>query len=298
MWDVGCSAQNELMSIRILHLSDTHLLAGNRLHYDRIDTTAALRQVLSRLDHLRELDYVVCSGDVSEDGSRESYAKARDILVPWAQTRGAKTLFAMGNHDVRDEFAEVLADGRFPDGEPPRGPALFSTRLHKGFRTIVLDTVVPGKGYGALGESQLADLRDELRNEAPLGTAIVMHHPPIAAQTQLLQGLALQNPDAFFDAIRGRDVRVVLAGHYHYPLLEYVDGIPVIVAGAVTNRARPLDDPAEEIMEYGSSMTLVTLSSRGIRVVPHDLHDSRSGERAFHLDAQQVDEILRVAGPR
>ena len=72
--------------MRILHLTDTHLYGDPAArHYDRIDTAAALRGLLARLDGLADIDAVVHTGDASEDGSAESYRLLHEILDPFAE---------------------------------------------------------------------------------------------------------------------------------------------------------------------------------------------------------------------
>src|SRR5512133_296719 len=88
-------------ALRILHLSDSHLFGDDTLQYDRVDTLAALRRVLERAGVLDRADVVVLSGDLSNDGSAESYRRLRALVEPWAAARGAVVVYAMGNHDLR-----------------------------------------------------------------------------------------------------------------------------------------------------------------------------------------------------
>ncbi|WP_392675941.1 metallophosphoesterase family protein [Streptomyces sp. LN785] len=67
--------------MRILHLSDSHLDRSGSPDADGADGTAALRRLLAELGHLRDLGAVVVTGDVADDGSREAYARARELLA-------------------------------------------------------------------------------------------------------------------------------------------------------------------------------------------------------------------------
>ncbi len=280
---------------RILHLSDTHLLADGALHYDLVDTTANLRRVLERAAGVGALDLVIVTGDCSEDGSRDSYAALRAIVEPWAEQRGARAVFVMGNHDLPEGFGAELGDGA--GGAAPAGPIDAVVRFG-GLRLIVLDSSVAGAGYGRLEPGQLARLRDELAAPAPDGTVIALHHPPVPAATELLQGLALQQPAALAEAVRGSDVRLILAGHYHHPLVATLAGVPVVVSTAVTNLADVLGDPGVEQASFSSGGTLVELDDQqGLRVLPFHVPVPREGEAVFRLDAQRVAQIIEAAGP-
>lgn len=98
--------------MRLLHLSDTHLDRSGGPDADGADGTAALRHLLAELGHLHDLDAVVVTGDVADDGSREAYARARGLLSDYAGRRGADIFYTTGNHDDRaadeDEMREVI----------------------------------------------------------------------------------------------------------------------------------------------------------------------------------------------
>ncbi|WP_406172389.1 metallophosphoesterase [Streptomyces canus] len=67
--------------MKIRHLSDTHLDRAGGPDADGTDSTAALRRMLADLVHLRDLDALVVTGDVADDGSREGYAQERGASV-------------------------------------------------------------------------------------------------------------------------------------------------------------------------------------------------------------------------
>ncbi len=87
--------------MQILHLSDTHRDPSGGPDTDGADGTAALRRLPAELDHLHDLDAIVVTGDVADDGSREAYERARGMLSECAGRRGARVFFTTGNHDER-----------------------------------------------------------------------------------------------------------------------------------------------------------------------------------------------------
>ena len=96
-------------TLRILHLSDTHLYGDGSLHYGIVDTLAGLDRVLARAATLTESAVVVVSGDLSDDGTAASYRILKSTLEPWAAQRGAAVVYAMGNHDLPDAFENMGA---------------------------------------------------------------------------------------------------------------------------------------------------------------------------------------------
>jgi len=132
------------------------------------------------------------------------------------------------------------------------------TTMVDGLRIISLDTSVPGYHHGELDEASLAWLGGELREAAPEGTILAMHHAPIATPLALMDVLELQGQGALADVVRGRDVRMILGGHLHYATSGTFAGIPVSVAGA-TAYTMDLSAPPGELVgiDGGRSFTLV-----------------------------------------
>ena len=101
-------------ALRIVHLSDAHLLADGALHQGVVDTAEALDLVLAEAARVEGVRLLVGSGDLSDDGTRASYRHLRERTDAWARAAGAEVVLVPGNHDVREGFAEVLG------GDPAR----------------------------------------------------------------------------------------------------------------------------------------------------------------------------------
>ncbi|GAB7192020.1 metallophosphoesterase [Kineococcus sp. NUM-3379] len=281
-----------MTSARLLHLSDTHLLGGGALHQGLVDTTAVLRHVLAGLAGVGDLDAVVVSGDVSDDGSAQSYAAARDLVGGFAAGRGAAVVWAVGNHDVRGPFAEVLL-GR---AAAPAGEPLDTVHDVAGLRLVALDSSVPGRGYGELRPGQLGRLREVLAQPAPRGTVVVVHHPPLPAPTVLHEALRLQEPGALLEVLAGTDVRAVLSGHYHHPYVATAGELALVVAPGVANRTDVLVAHGRERAVRGSGACLVELGPDGVRATVLSVPAPGDGEELFVLDEELVAAIAAEAG--
>ena len=248
--------------MRILHLTDTHLFADPAArHYDRIDTAAALERVLERLADIaadRPVDLVLHTGDASEDASEDSYRRLHAMLDPVAAAFGAELLVVMGNHDSSAAYAAVAGPG--DHGGPWQDRARM---LANAWRAVVLDSSVPGAGYGRLDAAQLAWLREVLAEPSEHGTVLAIHHPPLTAATPLLRALDLQDRDALTDAIVGTDVRLICSGHYHHPMTGALAAVPVHVAPGVTNVMDPLCGGGREQARALSGASVIDLSDTG-----------------------------------
>ena len=166
----------------ILHLSDTHLLAGPDPLYGAVDSRAKLISLFERLAEAeRKPQAIVFTGDLTDKGEPEAYDELRSIVEPAAEHMGAKVIWVMGNHDKREHFKERLLD-EAPDMAP-------MDRVYEvnGLRIVTLDSTVPGYHHGELSDSQLSWLRSVLRTPAPEGTILALHHPPVPS----VQGLTV-----------------------------------------------------------------------------------------------------------
>lgn len=289
--------------ITILHLSDTHLFGDDSRHYGVVDTEAALSRSLGQFSGIAELDLLVLSGDLSDDGSPRSYDKLRSIVEPWAAQRRARVIYAMGNHDLRTSFRKVLGDGHGATASPGAadpgstlaGPVDGVSTVGP-WRIVTIDSSVPGAGYGELDDGQLNRLAEVLATPAEAGTVLVIHHPPAPAFTALLQALELYNPEDLLEVVRGSDVRVILSGHYHHPLRQTFAGIPVIVTPGVANAADVLAPEGTERATIGSGGTLVTVTADDVRSSVLRAYGPEDGRQLFHLDRETVAQFVREAG--
>jgi 3',5'-cyclic-AMP phosphodiesterase len=292
--------------MRMLHLSDTHIRRTDGPNPVGVDPRASLGQMLDGCREVRHLDVIVVTGDVADDGSREAYEHIRDVIGDFARERHIPVMFAIGNHDERRAFAEVLGNGHFDaaGGEPDQASALTGSdervamSLVSGYRIITLDSLVPGKIYGWLSRGQLDWLRETLAEPAPNGTVLALHHPPIALDVEVQQLLGLGNGTDLAEAIRGTDVQLVLCGHFHLQLSGYLAGVPVWVTPGVVNRTDLTATPGTERVVKGASATVVDLGGPTSPLL-HLLHarDPQAGETVYEYGAEELSALLARSAP-
>lgn len=258
----------------IVHLSDTHLMAGNAPLGGRYDTAANLAATLSAVERTGiRPDALVFTGDLTDLGEPEAYAMLRDAVEPFAARLGAPLVWVAGNHDERPALRAGLL-GASPTEEPVTGVWDLG-----GLRLIALDSSVPGWHHGDLDEAQLAWLRETLATPAPLGTILALHHPPLPSHLPLFDILELRHQDALADVVAGTDVRAILAGHLHYSMSGTFAGVPVSVAAA-TCYTMNLQRPATAVngMDAGQSFQLVHVYDEVITATVVPVVEADTGE--------------------
>lgn len=274
----------------ILHLSDTHLLAGPDPLYGAVDSRAKLISLFERLAEAeRKPEAIVFTGDLTDKGEPEAYDELRSIVEPAAEQMGAKVIWVMGNHDKRQHFKERLLD-EAPDMAP-------MDRVYEvnGLRIVTLDSTVPGYHHGELSDSQLSWLRSVLRNPAPEGTILALHHPPVPSVQDLTVLVELRHQRDLAAALEGSDVRAVIAGHLHYSTFTTFAGIPVSVASA-TCYTQDLATPGTRGQDAAQGFNMIHVYEDSVvhSVVP--LEESETvGER---VDEAETRRRLEAAGRR
>lgn len=165
---------------------------------------------------------ILLTGDLSEDGSEASYRRIAAATAP-VVARGARRIVVPGNHDDVDALRRELLDGGAVDRVVDLG----------GARVVALDSTVPGAHHGALTDEQLDWLTAVLRDPAPSGSVVVLHHPPLPFADPVLDGLGLREPGRLAAALAGSDVRLVVCGHAHQLTAGTLAGVPVWCAPAL-----------------------------------------------------------------
>ncbi len=250
----------------LLHLSDTHLLAGDSHLYGSVDGAAHLAQLFAEVEASGgRPDAIILTGDLADHGEPGAYDRLRNIVEPAAERLGSRVIWVMGNHDDRAAFRANLLD------ELPTTNPIDHVYNVSGLRVITLDTTVPGHHHGEVSDQQLLWLTEQLSVPAPDGTILAMHHPPVPSMLDLAVSVELRDQAGLARVLRGTDVRSILGGHLHYSSTAMFAGIPVSVASATC---------------YTQDLNVPVGGTRG-----------RDGARAFNLVHVYRDTVLHSVVP-
>lgn len=224
----------------VIHVSDPHFLADGVPLGGRYDVESTFARTLDAIRSVHPNPAaIVITGDLADLGEPDAYRRLRAAVEPVAAALGTVVIWVAGNHDERPALRAGLLD-QAPSEEPITGVWDLD-----GLRVIALDTSVPGWHHGDLDDGQLGWLADQLREPAPHGTLLAMHHPPLPSHLPLFDILELRHQNELAEVIRGSDVRGILAGHLHYSSHGMFAGVPVSVSSATCytmNVARPAPD--------------------------------------------------------
>ena len=197
---------------RFLHLTDLHAVEKGAHASGVLDTRAILTAAIDRLIDMRAaldpLDAVLVSGDISDDGSADSYAFAKAEL-----DRLELPLYVVpGNHDAREAFRAAFAS---QSGMPPFGPIDWAIPIN-GALVVGLDTLIEGQGGGRLQDQSLALLRNALETAGAGPVIVMLHHPPLTTGIRFMDAIGLENTDALQTTLSAAQCDVdLIAGHVH-----------------------------------------------------------------------------------
>lgn len=221
----------------VAQLTDSHLKAGGRPAYGRVDTADFLRRAVARLNaFVPAIDAVIFSGDLADAGTPAEYAAVLDIL----SALRAPVFAVPGNHDRREALAAA-----FPRGAVAGQP--FRACVEEGgpLRLIGLDSSVAGAPHGEIGAAQLAWL-DAVLAARPHHPALVFaHHPPLVSGIRHMDVQNLRDGDALLRLLaRHPQVRHLACGHLHRAIETQMHGVAVSVAPSPAHAVALDFDPA------------------------------------------------------
>ena len=226
----------------LAHLSDPHLsplpvasfleLAGKRLtgwlNWQRTRRNVHDRAVLNALvaDMQAQMpDHIAVTGDIANIGLAAEYANGRAWLDSVGATRDVS--FIPGNHDIYVSGCAEMAERAWGANMRGDGNESFPYVRKRGPLALigVSSGVVtaPFMATGEVGAAQLEKLGarlDALRAEG-LFRAVTIHHPPVS---QSPHHKRLIDADAFMAVIAAHGAELVLHGHDHLTMLNWLEG--------------------------------------------------------------------------
>lgn len=258
--------------MKIIQITDTHLVPPGQMVHGTNPERQLRRVVEDILSRHADLDLLVLTGDLCNDGQPEAYALLHDILSPVA----APVRLLLGNHDRRDSFAAA-----FPDH--PRDPAGYiQSWIDSEFgRLLFLDSHQAGMTGGIYGPDRMMWLDDALAGAGDLPVTVFVHHPPVHDGIAHFTHIGLHDDGALLRRLAAHPggVRHIVFGHIHIPLTGVsAEGIAFSSGQACAHRF---------ITEIDAPDPFWTTGNPCYRVLMLDRH----GFRAYGAEAGQIPTV-------
>lgn len=194
-------------TLSVLQLTDLHLFAKEGTCLLGIDTMQSFCAVVNKIKELnRFFDFIIVTGDISQDYSAESYQLFSELISPLK----GHIFFLPGNHDD--------------------GPLMYRMLGHYGINTnkhivsgnwqfILLNSEVYGVAHGWLQREELDFMQECIYQYPDLYTVICVHHLPRLVGSRWLDTQTMHNQDEFNSIIHRlnhtKKIKLVLSGHVH-----------------------------------------------------------------------------------
>ena len=214
--------------IRVIQITDTHILPADHRQFKGMDTALTLAQVIAAINaDVDRPDLILATGDLVHDPLPEVYERLRCIL----QQANYPVFCLPGNHDQPELMHSMLNGGR-----------LSTARLVVcgAWQLLLLNTMVPGSERGYLSEVELRFLKEQLQHNTHQHSVIALHHPPVDVGSPWMDAMKISNGEEFLAIIRRMpQVRCVLWGHVHQEFRSQLEQIQLIGTPSTCMQFKP-----------------------------------------------------------
>ncbi|MBL4606466.1 MAG: 3',5'-cyclic-AMP phosphodiesterase [Pseudomonadales bacterium] len=219
--------------IKVAQVSDPHLFGSVDGKLLGLNTDESLRSVVELVKAEQpDLDIVLATGDISQDGSEASYNRFESII----STLQSPSYWLHGNHDNDVAILQVLS------GNERLSPCVISAG--KSWRIIMLNSSVKDEVGGRLADSELEFLREKLEEYNDKHVIVALHHHPVKMGSTWLDEQIVTNADDFLGILsKHKQVKVLMWGHVHQVMdTTNEDGLRLLSAPSTCVQFKPGQD--------------------------------------------------------
>ena len=194
------------VTFRFAQLTDMHLNCNNP------SPTEYLLKSIAQINATDSIDFVLVTGDLTEEGDRKTLEKVKDCL----NLLKAPVYVALGNHETTwsnsgcTAFSEIFGGERFEF-------------IHKGILFLGFNSgPLMRMAFGHVSPQDISWMKREIEHYGAGKPVILVTHYP------MLDG-DVDNWYDVTDAVRPYNIRLFIGGHYHRMNNSFYDGIPGVL---------------------------------------------------------------------
>lgn len=219
--------------MKVMHISDLHVEPVGKLAYVKANTSRRLIEVGEWLRaHEHEYDVIIVTGDLSCDGNTDAYHLIKAVFSSLSRP----AFMVPGNHDRRKPLLDNLS--QFCPNYFREDNLSFAVDMGE-YRLFMLDTLQPGKHWGAVPEDVLEWLKAKL-DEKDTPALVCSHHTPVKPGMGYMDE-PFGNSDKLLEILRGRENVRMCTGHLHRPVATLAKGNTMVVTAPSVSLQMLLD---------------------------------------------------------
>ncbi|MEO6185096.1 MAG: 3',5'-cyclic-AMP phosphodiesterase [Steroidobacteraceae bacterium] len=217
-------------TINLVQFTDQHLFGDPTRALRGVVTLPALRATLSAArSDIGNSEAILATGDLVNDD-----AGGYELFRTEFAALGKPVLCIPGNHDDVPAMRAALSEPPFQLG------GVYDAG---NWRTILLDSTIPGETGGALSADSMRFLEAALAGAPDRHALVCLHHHPIPMHSRWLDTVGLANGNEMVALLkRFANVRAVLFGHVHQQLDRDWEGVRMIATPSTCSQFKPLSD--------------------------------------------------------
>ncbi|GAB22705.1 MAG TPA: metallophosphoesterase [Gordonia polyisoprenivorans] len=236
----------------VAHISDLHF-NGTRFNRARIEST--LSYLNARADGI---DALLVTGDIADEGTPREYVEAYRVL-----DSPLPTLVTVGNHDLRENYSEVLGNER--STAPVNSSLLVDDVL-----LLSVDSSIPGRNDGYLDDETLTWMSAQIDAAgADTRVLVAFHHPPVTIGMTFMDTIRQTGEERLAELVATHpNIVGFVCGHAHSACVTRFADRPLAIAPGV---ASTLNLPFEgtEIINRGQPPGIAFHLIDGDRLITH-----------------------------
>lgn len=189
----------------VIQITDLHITKeGDLFGYDTYHRLSKAVNKIGTIIQNHKNPLLLVTGDISQDGTIESYKKVFDLL----KKLNCKIFWLHGNHDDLETLKLVSSNYQ--------NMHELNLITIRNWAFIKLDSVKTGSDIGYIKNDDIETLEDRIKGLPDKNIAIVMHHHPIDSGTPLVDESKIENHEVLLELIkRQKNIKVIICGHAH-----------------------------------------------------------------------------------
>lgn len=236
--------------MRFAHISDLHIDSSKPIIYG-VNPCLNLEKAISALSEVSDIEAVIISGDISNDGTEASYLLVDSML----STLAVPVYCVLGNHDNKHVVENLLSKQRLTTMR------FVSEVTIAEYRFMFLNSVKedsPGENMsrGLISIEELQRIEREV-SLSPAKCFLVMHHPAVEVGGWMDTRILINRDELKSLVVRHRNIVAVLAGHNHYSSESLIDGCLYSIAPSVSTSFNPRMERFREV--YHPAIDIITI---------------------------------------